>query len=252
MVKREWWRGCFGGFVLVLGAACGGESRRTDPGPGAPNSVPTPAPSNSVPSAIPSSMPAPTPTASSAPSTTPTAPLPTTTGTESSPSPPVSCPTNEVAFELSLEVGSITTEADGTTIETLQVPDYPAPDYTQPAPQPNSDPATWDRSELPAGACVFRVHGVHAACFPTGGVIRSNDPTADQRPLVASSYYDLEGCSVEPGCPSADTQVSLGWWWYLADRGDATDIVICAPDCAYYLMPDSAIVWLYPWGVCRP
>jgi hypothetical protein len=167
-----------------------------------------------------------------------------------------------------MQTGAFTVASDGTTVETLQVPDYPAPDYTQPSPQSNSDPATWDRSELPAGACVFRLYGLHAACFPTGGDIRqfvadpnisdSGDPDAGQPQVltvVTSSYYDLEGCSVEPGCPSADARATLGSWWYLADRGEATDLVVCAPECYFNFVSYTGHqiqVMLNPRGMCRP
>ncbi len=261
MVKREWSRAGFGCALVLLYAACGGESRRTEPNADAPNGVPMPAPSDGVPNTSPSAIP--TATASTCSSSAAPTPLPTATSTDPSPPPAMPCPTNEIYFELDMNVGAITTASDGTTVETLQVPDYPAPDYTQPVPQPNSDPANWDRSELPAGACVFRLYGLHAACFPTGGDIKqlvtdsSNSGSPDAGPpqvlVVGSmSYYDMQGCSVEPGCPSADPRDSLGWWWYVADRGDAMDVVVCAPECANDFVPYTGVqVTLNPWGKCQ-
>jgi hypothetical protein len=132
---------------------------------------------------------------------------------------------------------SVTDGPDGITIEPLQTPDYPYPiPYPYPAlPAPNPDPATWDRSELPANACVFRLHGVNAACFPNGGIFFTGSCSSLMGGIgvAPGSFYDSHACNVEPGCPTADISAGeIGYWWYLVDRGDATDLVICAPECA--------------------
>jgi hypothetical protein len=124
----------------------------------------------------------------------------------------------------------------GVTVEPLQVPSFggAAAYYGPPAP----DPSTWDRSPLPAGACVYRLHGVNPACFPLGGSLWPYDCAeleSDSEPRVLPfSFYEMYGChDVAPGCPaSLPGTLQPGHWWYLSPVSETeTDLVICAPLC---------------------
>jgi hypothetical protein len=195
--------GCRSVFLFLLLLACGGESRRRQPAivsdAGAPNAA-------------------------------------TDAGADANPVPrpkPASCPT----LTLPIDATSLAvTEVDGVVIEPLQLPDYPAepaPSCPGCGPSGDPDPSTWDRSELPANACVFRLHGVSAACYPLGGTIYTD--SCETWPKVApGTFYEHYACSgVVPGCPTPEPyNHALGYWWYLVDRGDAADLVICAPECA--------------------
>lgn len=202
--------------ACVAVSACGGESRRTV---------------DEAPSSEPSDMPA-----EPAPSDTAQPPL--------SPE-PIAC-----ASELELDVDPRMTApsaADGVTVELLQAqaswntelpPSGAIPDE-------NSDPSTWDRSALPAGACVFRIYGMDGLhCYPSGGTFFTGSCAAlnsDGVNVAPGSYYDSGyECTTAPGCPSADGYPEpIGYWWYFSESGfdlerrqDFTDLVICAPECA--------------------
>jgi hypothetical protein len=153
-----------------------------------------------------------------------------------------------------------TTVSGNVRVEPLQEPAFPEPVVFPPDfqwPDQNPDPATWDRSDMPAGACVFRLWGVDAAtCYAWGGTFFTGscaDRVAGGIGVAPGSYYDGGDCSVAPGCPSAepyDTGES-GYWWYfgksgVSDSGEKfTDLVICAPECAgsFYL---GGCLSLYP------
>src|SRR6185369_11832 len=127
----------------------------------------------------------------------------------------------------------------GVWVEPLQIPDYslefPA---TQPGLEPKVEPSDWDRSPLPAGACVLRIHGLSGACLQPGALYVGtcaalSDPAT---PRISSvSFYEALSCrqGIAPGCPSAGaTTWGDGNWWYLVARGEDTDLVLCAPQCA--------------------
>ena len=151
---------------------------------------------------------------------------------------PSACPPELLLeFGPAMAVGSL---PSGITVEPLQVPDYSvAPGFPDAGvPYPTPDPATWDRSELHAGACVFRVTGLELGCYPKGGrfVTGSCSGLEDGRPLVSpASFYDDHQCDgVAPGCITADAwNGEPGAWWYFAPRdAGVTDLVVCAPACA--------------------
>jgi hypothetical protein len=95
---------------------------------------------------------------------------------------------------------------------------------------------------VPAGACVFRLWGVNAACYPAGGTFFTGscaELNAEPVHVSPGSYYDGGGgCGVAPGCPSAEPYAfDPGAWWYFGNSGvengaTFTDLVICAPECA--------------------
>ena len=142
------------------------------------------------------------------------------------------CPTTEIDLVFAREMLGPRT---GIWVEPLQIPDYR---QGPPANLPEVEPSKWDRSPLPAGSCVLRIHGLSGACLQRGllfvGTCASlADP--DVPHIVPFGYYEGSSCQegVAPGCPSADaSDWRNGNWWYLVARGDDTDLVVCAPQCA--------------------
>jgi hypothetical protein len=127
--------------------------------------------------------------------------------------------------------------------EPLQVPKYGTrPDGYYP-PSANTDPASWDRSPLPAGACVFRIHGLTPNCVRSGTLWEAScqpDGFGDER-LLAPSFYETGVCMrhIAPGCPTADPWNAAGHWWYLQPDGENVDLVVCAPECASSIVNNS-------------
>jgi len=203
--------------VLVPATGCGGESRRLEPAPSDAAAV-----------------------ASATPTPTPVLPDCGSAATDLDAGAPSAgrCPS------LLLDVdprAHDTCRSDGVTVEPLQLPDsfdFDALEpQTGPFPDQNPDPATWDRSALPAGACVFRLHGVDASCYPLGGTFFTGSCAGqvEGRQIEPYSFYEAYSYCTSgpaPGCPSADPRVGEpGNWWYFVDQGDAADLVICAPEC---------------------
>ena len=138
------------------------------------------------------------------------------------------------------------TVSGSVNVEPLQEPAYPDPLVRPPGsalPDPNRDPATWNRAEIPAGACVFRLEGVNSdTCYLSGGEFFTGSCAALSAggPKIApASYYDVARCDVRPGCPSAEPYADApGYWWYFSESGlhpngaPFSDLVICAPECA--------------------
>jgi hypothetical protein len=122
----------------------------------------------------------------------------------------------------------------GVYVEPLQVPDYGTrpnnyfPQYDLP------DPSSWDRSMLPAGACVFRVHGMAANCVRDGILFEGECPAPGVGGVAPGGFYGGPYCgqNVGPGCPIADPWSEVGYWWYMQPDGANVDLVICAPECA--------------------
>lgn len=165
---------------------------------------------------------------------------------------PPNCPTELlVEFGPAMAVGAL---PDGVTVDTLQVPDYsvaPNPP-AEGVPYPEPDPSTWDRSETPAGACVFRLHGVDTRCYPKGATFFTGSCNGldEGRPLIApDSFYDEYKCKdVAPGCPASDPwSGEPGNWWYFSPESDSvTNLVVCAPACANSFYGYGGCLRLHP------
>jgi len=149
----------------------------------------------------------------------------------SCPQAPSACPTTEVDLRFTRDAAGPRREV---WVEPLQIPDYPV---EAPTHSPEVDPSQWDRSPLPAGACVLRIHGLSGACLRRGllhvGTCAAlADPEASH--VVPFGYYEGSACEdgIAPGCPSAAASDSRsGFWWYLMARGQDTDLVVCAAEC---------------------
>lgn len=144
------------------------------------------------------------------------------------------CP--DLRFDFAALNPAVTVTGSGVTVEPLQVPNYRGTTYAPYHGPRNPDPSTWDRSALPAGACVYRLHGVNAACFPLGGSlwVGTCAELASGMSVLPFSFYEMYGChGVAPGCPTSDSSVDApGNWWYLnAVSPTEADLVICAPEC---------------------
>jgi hypothetical protein len=115
-------------------------------------------------------------------------------------------------------------------VTVLQYPSYGTitPNFAQPR-----DPKTWDRSPLPSGACVFRVHGFSASCLMQARMFVGL--CSGQNSVAPTSFYETNECSagILPGCPSSDpgdSQANSLWYVQTDDRD--FDIVVCAAECA--------------------
>ncbi|HEX3777147.1 MAG TPA: hypothetical protein VHV51_21890 [Polyangiaceae bacterium] len=129
--------------------------------------------------------------------------------------------------------GELPVPATVVTSTPLQYPSYePQPDGGTLEPNQNTDPSTWDRSPLPAGACVFRVQGLSAACLLHARIIAGPCNASVQVGLINVSDVGQCGAGAIPGCSTSDPWRSGGDWWYVQADGTDYDIVMCAPECA--------------------
>lgn len=132
-------------------------------------------------------------------------------------------------------------------VEALQLPTF-EPDLPTPhEPVPKTDPADWDRSEMPAGACVFRLHGVTHGCLSSSMNLQAGACGSEGVHPVPLSFYELNECAegVAPGCPSTDPWDFTGQYWYAVpsrDRADETTIVVCAALCKPWLGIQACLV----------
>jgi hypothetical protein len=142
---------------------------------------------------------------------------------------------SDQAIELPLIPGAKVTRPDGTVVEALQIPSFTEANHL--VSFENVPPESWDRSEIPAGACVFRIHGLHASCFVeqnygmifVGSCRQISDGSF---PAISPGGYYEQGCkTIAPGCTRPTWGSSDGYWWYLNSRQDAIDVVICAEQC---------------------
>jgi len=148
-----------------------------------------------------------------------------------------SCPRLEI--DISFESDVVGPRA-GMWVEPLQIPEY---SEVLAMSLPEIEPSKWDRSALPAGACVLRIHGLSGACLQPGGLFVGTcaslaDPGTSH--VLPYSYYELDACrqGIAPGCPSAAAaDWNNGSWWYLVARGEDTDLVVCAPECGGAYLP---------------
>lgn len=141
--------------------------------------------------------------------------------------------------------GMSSKNADGTVwAEPLQLPPYSQPPPTH---QPVSvDSADWDRSRLPAGACVFKLHGTRASCIAANfGRVSGGPCDQEERPVIPLGYYELPSCAegLAPGCPSDDPWLGDNSVWYTVPEEDGSDdtlLVLCAGICHFFAPSEDA------------
>jgi len=159
---------------------------------------------------------------------------------------PASCPSVNVL----IDPHAATKDAlSGVYVEPLQAPDYGTRPYNYFPQYELPDPSSWDRSPLPAGACVFRVHGMGANCVRNGLLFVGQCPAPGIVLPAPGGFYDTSYCEqgISPGCPIADPWGEQGHWWYLQPDGANVDLVICAPECANSIGSDGrACLSLFP------
>jgi len=153
----------------------------------------------------------------------------------------------QATVRLTLRGDGPSKSGDGVWSEPLQVPAYP-PMTDPPTPPSEVAEKDWDRSSLPAGACVFRVHGVAPSCFGSSGQVVYG-PCQDGMQVVPLGYYELPNCSqgISPGCPSADPSYGQNFFWYAVPDASATDtttIVVCAGICEVARLNDGGMLCL--------
>lgn len=162
-------------------------------------------------------------------------------GAGGSPGVPRGCPDAswgrcDSGVDITLRLDGVSKTDTGAWAEPLQVPTYPP--FMVPPPEPmHVPPEAWDRSQLPAGACVFRIHGVPPDCLGREGRVSLNacDPGGPPPPLPLG-YYELNNCEqgIAPGCPSDDAYAGENYIWYAvpdAESPDTTKLVVCAGLC---------------------
>jgi hypothetical protein len=153
---------------------------------------------------------------------------------------PVGCsaPTDDAActaLNVLLDLHHITSDpASGVSVEPLQAPDYGVRPEDHVASYVLPDASAWDRSPRPAGACVFRLHGVSASCLSHGTLWEGGCPAPGKPSVAPGSFYETSLCgqALVPGCPISDPWSNIGNWWYLQHDGADVDLVVCAPECA--------------------
>jgi hypothetical protein len=141
----------------------------------------------------------------------------------------------EGPINLPLVQGALERTRDGLIVEALQIPEFTEANRSEPGPL-SVPPEAWDRSELPAGACVFRLHGFDSSCYRPAyyGDIYTGRCADNSFQISPGSYYSQHQCQGgPPGCPSSKWGRfgNEGYWWYLTPRDGATDLVICADQC---------------------
>jgi hypothetical protein len=145
------------------------------------------------------------------------------------------------AVTADLDFRSTTDNQSSSWVEPLQVPQFGSRPPNYYPPDPGVDPALWDRSALPAGACVFRLHGMPGSCIRPGYIFEGTCTRLDDGGLAPSpgepspgDFYENNTCAqgIAPGCPSSNPWGYDGFWWYMVPRGADTDLVVCAPECA--------------------
>ncbi len=154
---------------------------------------------------------------------------------------PQTCPDLDVVIDVAEQ--GVYTAVDGVQAEVLQRPVF---DESNRAPDPDADlppPESWDRSELPAGACVVSLSSIQTDCYTHQATLAVYHPPDDAGVAVSqASYYarrfaekvDLCDWPV-PGCPSEQWGGPGGYWWYFTERASDTLFVICAPACERFL-----------------
>lgn len=143
-------------------------------------------------------------------------------------------------FNLTLHFDGTSTKSDDARVwsEPLQLPAFPE-GVSGPLSGP-IDPALWDRSMLPAGACVFRIHGAPASCLVTNfGRVRSGPCGAPPPIVVPFGYYETSYCDegIAPGCGNAEPYHSDNQAWYVVPEAepDQFRLVMCAGICSVFV-----------------
>lgn len=174
---------------------------------------------------------------------------------DASPAPLDGCPDLSLPFESLPLVGQGTVTIDAhpegppfpIALEVLQWPDQDTAvqwDWRIEQSVPEED---WDRSEIPAGACVIRLLNMADRCYnPEGSwLTTSSAPTMDGEPSATSwtRYDEYVGerpnlCSYAPGCQSSKFGGPIQWF-YLREHGPDLYFVWCSQSCT---VPDSMTV----------
>jgi hypothetical protein len=209
--------------LLCLTLGCGGKVEEATPD--------APAPTTPPPAARPTMSPPTT-----AGTMTPPPPTATATGTLPEPTPSTpdeTCP--ELALDLSFDEGEL--GKNGIAVELVQKPEFT--EATQGTMgEPPLPPDEWDHSDVPEGACVFRLRGVPASCYAhIGSSLMVGLPCdAPQVPpfIVPVSFYEMHACDgITPGCAGPEWLYSRDDYapWYLSQQGDDTFVIFCARQC---------------------
>lgn len=183
-----------------------------------------------------------------------------TTTPNSSASSPDACPTLSLPFESLPRVGqgalTIQARLDQTPfpvqVEVLQWPDPDTAATWDNFDEQNIPPEDWDRSEVPAGACVIRFLNIAGWCsgslWPHLETRTARTTNAEQQWITWTGYDEYlreqpEMCAYAPGCQSP----MLGSPWqlfYVRERGPDLDFVWCSHACT---LPESiTVLEFYP------
>jgi hypothetical protein len=125
----------------------------------------------------------------------------------------------------------------GAWAEPVQVPPLDRDPNAEPLPPVQPD--QWDRSEVPADACVFKLHGLERGCLApsmTLGFGSCEPLPPGQHRVIPFGFYESMHCAegVAPGCPPPGSGAGDGQWWYLVPNPSAPSeatLVICSQLC---------------------
>jgi hypothetical protein len=159
------------------------------------------------------------------------------------------CPVGETR----LEPNSTTCAESGVYVQALQNPTFDESnrysaehinEYGVWMP-PEVPPEDWDRSELPAGACVYRLFGLPYECVPAADeLLVGTCPRTPRIPKPSITEFRFHHPALEPGCIRAEwAEEADGSWWYFRAGDGFTDVVICAPLCNAFYQVGACFAW---------
>lgn len=154
---------------------------------------------------------------------------------------PAECRDLDVPIDLRLD--AVKDLGNGVSVEVVQRTEFTQENHADSTAPHMPRPELWDRSEMPAGACVFRITGITPSCYTHPDSIAVYHAPNDGGVSVSqASYYarrlvqGIDLCDWPiPGCPSSQWGGDGGYWWYLSEVDGATLMVMCATACERFL-----------------
>lgn len=161
-----------------------------------------------------------------------------------------SCPRLEITIHPDRR--EATCAEHGVVIEPLQIPEKDEYGPVWLCTSSELNPASWDSTERPLGAAVFRLHGVDTQCYPRGFLVIGGTcaALAESGEFIApNEFHENFECSAVPGCPPPQRGHSEpGNWHYVVPQGpDTLDVVICAAQYFEAFSGGNACLRLAPW-----
>lgn len=157
---------------------------------------------------------------------------------------PDNCPELSILFASlpSVDAGVVSIDAyTGEVFSSVQVEvlQWPGPDAPRWNPRMNQNRPIeeWDRSDIPAGACVIRLLNLAGSCYPPSGaqLVTRREPMDGAPQAIGWPRYDeingaFERCPYAPGCERPELY-ALNQWFYLREQGPDLYFVWCSQTC---------------------